>query len=232
MHRLSAMICGRSLRFVYAVKTVRSDSFWGIGCDFSAVLIRLRLRCILRWKMAKFASRCGNSLRFRLRFKKSLAIAVAMPWCTSVASWKRNHLSFWQFVSRFTVIFAEFETNSCDGGTFGLVASSLVFWGISVVFGYLNPPFTTCPFRPPKFWMAFILTLKGKWPILIQKWQKWLKLGGKRQKDKRLHFTHVHGGVTQGGGARWTGKMWQIGVLTLKQRTFLPFWGVSSQSQL
>ena len=26
--------------------------------------------------------RCGNSLRFRLRFKKSLAIAVAMPWCT------------------------------------------------------------------------------------------------------------------------------------------------------
>ena len=34
--------------------------------------------------MAKFASRCGNSLRFRLRFKKSLAIAVAMPWCTQV----------------------------------------------------------------------------------------------------------------------------------------------------
>ena len=34
--------------------------------------------------MAKFASRCGNSLRFRLRFKKSLAIAVAMPWCTQL----------------------------------------------------------------------------------------------------------------------------------------------------
>ena len=29
-----------------------------------------------------FASCCGNSLRFHLRFKKSLAIAVAMPWCT------------------------------------------------------------------------------------------------------------------------------------------------------
>ena len=37
--------------------------------------------------MAKFAFRCGNSLRFRLRFKKSLAIAVAMPWCTWVQSW-------------------------------------------------------------------------------------------------------------------------------------------------
>ena len=43
-----AMICGRSLRFVYAVQIVRSDSFWGIGCDFSAVTIRLRLRCVLR----------------------------------------------------------------------------------------------------------------------------------------------------------------------------------------
>ena len=33
--------------------------------------------------MAKFASRRGNSLRFRLRFKKVLlAIAVAIPWCT------------------------------------------------------------------------------------------------------------------------------------------------------
>ena len=56
--------------FVYAVQTVRSDSFWEIGCDFSAVTVRLRLRCILQWKMAKFASRCGNSLRFRLRFQK------------------------------------------------------------------------------------------------------------------------------------------------------------------
>ena len=33
-------------------------------------------------KMAKCVSRCGNSLRFRLRLKKSLAIAVSMPWCT------------------------------------------------------------------------------------------------------------------------------------------------------
>ena len=29
-------------------QTLRSDSFWEIGCDFSAVSIRLRLRCILR----------------------------------------------------------------------------------------------------------------------------------------------------------------------------------------
>ena len=29
-------------------QTIRSDSFWEIGCDFSAVTIRLRLRCILR----------------------------------------------------------------------------------------------------------------------------------------------------------------------------------------
>ena len=85
---LSAPSPGDDLRSKSAIRlrgqTVRSDSFWEIGCDFSAVTIRLRLRCILRRKMAKFASRCGNSLRFRLRFKKSLAIAVAMPctWCT------------------------------------------------------------------------------------------------------------------------------------------------------
>ena len=83
---LSAPSPGDDLRPKSAIRLrsqiVRSDSFWEIGCDVSVVTLRLRLRCILRLKMAKFASRCGNSLRFRLRFKKSLAIAVAMPWCT------------------------------------------------------------------------------------------------------------------------------------------------------
>ena len=41
-------------------------------------------------KMAKFASRCGNSLRCRLRFEKSLAIAVAMPWCTQLQNEPKN----------------------------------------------------------------------------------------------------------------------------------------------
>ena len=85
---LSAPSPGDDLRSKSAIRlrgqTVRSDSFWGIGCDFSAVTIRLRLRYILRWKMAKSATHCGNSLRCRLRFKKSLAIAVAMPWCTQI----------------------------------------------------------------------------------------------------------------------------------------------------
>ena len=44
--------------------------------------------------MAKVASRCGNSLRFRLRFNKSLVIAVAMSWCT----W------FWSFFFRLVMI--------------------------------------------------------------------------------------------------------------------------------
>ena len=57
---------------------------------FFAGMIRLRLRCALRWEMAKSASHCGNSLRFRLQFKKSQAIAVAMPWCTN-RIW-RNHV--------------------------------------------------------------------------------------------------------------------------------------------
>ena len=43
---------GDDLRLRLAIRsrgqTVRSDSFWEIGCDFSAVMIRLRLRCILR----------------------------------------------------------------------------------------------------------------------------------------------------------------------------------------
>ena len=38
----------QSLRFVYAVKLYAAILFWEIGCDFSAVAIRLRLRCILR----------------------------------------------------------------------------------------------------------------------------------------------------------------------------------------
>ena len=71
---LSAPSPGDDLRSKSAIRLrgqiVRSDSFWGIGCDFSAVTIRLRLRCILRWKMAKFASHCGNSLRFRPAIQK------------------------------------------------------------------------------------------------------------------------------------------------------------------
>ena len=78
----SAPSPGDDLRLKLAIRlrgqTVHSDSFGELGCDFSAVTIRLRLRCILRWEIAKFAS------RFRLRFKKSLAIAVAMPWCTQL----------------------------------------------------------------------------------------------------------------------------------------------------
>ena len=50
--KLSALSPGDDLRSKSAIRlrgqTVRSDSFWGIGCDFSAVTIRLRLRCILR----------------------------------------------------------------------------------------------------------------------------------------------------------------------------------------
>ena len=56
---ISVMVSGLSapspcddLRLKLAIRlrgqTVRSDSFWEIGCDFSAVTIRLRLRCILR----------------------------------------------------------------------------------------------------------------------------------------------------------------------------------------
>ena len=88
VHRLAARICGRSLQFIYAVKTVRSNFLASgahklvqiLGGDFFCGVIQLRLRCIMRWKVAKFASHCRNSLRFRLRFKKSLTIAVAMPW--------------------------------------------------------------------------------------------------------------------------------------------------------
>ena len=50
--KLSAPSPGDDLRSKSAIRlrgqTVRSDSFWGIGCDFSAVTIKLRLRCILR----------------------------------------------------------------------------------------------------------------------------------------------------------------------------------------
>ena len=49
---LSAPSPGDDLRSKSAIRLrgqiVRSDSFWGIGCDFSAVTIRLRLRCVLR----------------------------------------------------------------------------------------------------------------------------------------------------------------------------------------
>ena len=49
---LSAPSPGDDLRSKSAIRsrgqTVHSDSFWEIGCDFSAVTIRLRLRCILR----------------------------------------------------------------------------------------------------------------------------------------------------------------------------------------
>ena len=50
--KLSAPSPGDDLRSKLAIRlrgqTLRSDSFWEIGCDFSAVKIRLRLRCILR----------------------------------------------------------------------------------------------------------------------------------------------------------------------------------------
>ena len=49
---LSAPSPGDDLRSKSAIRlrgqTVRSDSFWEIGCDFSAVTMRLRLRCMLR----------------------------------------------------------------------------------------------------------------------------------------------------------------------------------------
>ena len=49
---LSAPSPGDDLRPKSAIRlrgqTVRSDCFWEIGCDFSAVTIRMRLRCILR----------------------------------------------------------------------------------------------------------------------------------------------------------------------------------------
>ena len=49
---LSAPSPGDDLRLKLAIRLrgqiVRSDSFWEVGCDFSAVTIRLRLRCILR----------------------------------------------------------------------------------------------------------------------------------------------------------------------------------------
>ena len=49
---LSAPSPGDDLRLKLAIRlrgqTLRSDSFWETGCDFSAVKIRLRLRCILR----------------------------------------------------------------------------------------------------------------------------------------------------------------------------------------
>ena len=49
---LSAPSPGDDLRSKSAIRlrgqTVRSDSFWEIACDFSAVAIRLRLQCILR----------------------------------------------------------------------------------------------------------------------------------------------------------------------------------------
>ena len=72
---LSAPSPGDDLRLKLAIRlrsqTVRSDSFWEIGCDFSAITIWLRLRCILRWKMGKFASCCGNSLAISSAIQKS-----------------------------------------------------------------------------------------------------------------------------------------------------------------
>ena len=43
----------------------------------------IKIVIILVWTVSLF-SRCGMSLRFRLRLKGSLAIAVAMPWCIEV----------------------------------------------------------------------------------------------------------------------------------------------------
>ena len=49
---LSAPSPGDDLRSKSAIRLrgqiVRSDSFWEIGCDFFAVTIRLRLRCVWR----------------------------------------------------------------------------------------------------------------------------------------------------------------------------------------
>ena len=49
---LSAPSPGDDLGLKLAIRlrgqTVRSDSFWEIGCDFSAVTMQLRLRCVLR----------------------------------------------------------------------------------------------------------------------------------------------------------------------------------------
>ena len=69
---LSAPSPGDDLRSRSAIRLrgqiVRSDSFWGIGCDFSVVTIRLRLQCILRWKKGQIC--------FSLR--KFLAISPAI----------------------------------------------------------------------------------------------------------------------------------------------------------
>ena len=50
--KVSAPSPGDDLRLKLAIRlrgrTVGSDSFWEIGCDFSAVTIRLQLQCILR----------------------------------------------------------------------------------------------------------------------------------------------------------------------------------------
>ena len=49
---LSALSPGDDLLLKSAIRlrgqTVRSDSFWEIGCDFYTVTIRSQLRCILR----------------------------------------------------------------------------------------------------------------------------------------------------------------------------------------
>ena len=68
--------------YIEELQVVPTRLFRFEEANFFAVTIRLRLRCVLRGKMAKFASRCGNSLRFPLRFKASLAMVVAMPRCT------------------------------------------------------------------------------------------------------------------------------------------------------
>ena len=52
---------------------------------FFAATIRLRSQCILRWKMANFASHRGNSLRFRLRFKNRLRLRLRCRGALSLA---------------------------------------------------------------------------------------------------------------------------------------------------
>ena len=80
MHRLPAMLCGHSLRFVYAVKlyaailsgksvAISLRQRYGCGCDAF---------CDGKWPNLLLAAEIPCD--FRLRFKKSLAIAVAKPW--------------------------------------------------------------------------------------------------------------------------------------------------------
>ena len=103
---LSAPSAGDDLRSNSAIRLRRSNCaqrffLWNrlqflCGNDTVAVAMHLAM------KMAKFASGSGNSLRFRLRFKKSLAIAVAMLRTTA-----RSHIAPVRTASTF------FQTISC-----------------------------------------------------------------------------------------------------------------------